>query len=1145
MKGRKAMKKLMMAVLSVGALCASAYGGVIDVSGKDGKVVHVERNLTYGDRVNKTGTTGTGAASDFLGEGENYPAALDNLQNVLPYLDVYKNANAATKALLMYQAKQVASETTTLDNTKINAHATAQTYDIYYPQTIDANTKVVLHVHGGSWMLNGDAGLFLSNRLSPLVTPDEFLAYINNANVIVYSMNYQLLPNYYLAIGHTVDPTLPEFKLSATDPQPVPDATFDGMLSDIDKMVAKVKVDLEERFPDQASALENRFIIWGESAGAHLASLYAYDESNPGRLNLGLDHALTPRVLINMAGPVDLSSEASVAAWKACGNIGLQSADPDLGAAQVIGKLLANGKDEGLYSVDKLVTAGATPTVLDYNKLSTAGTSVPSDTVIPYQQYELLSAALADAGVPVRSQVNNLSHGLEYGTTLWALNAADELMNEGAAELTVVETDDGFEVSGNEAAVGRYVFRAWGGYGSGDRDDPRAWLHCDCIGKLTAGGSLSVTAKTGVQRFFLLASQSVCTRIASLSATITGSSGSYFETGYKPNANTEFFADFTTPPHTANNYSEVLVCARNSTATGMMNIHYVDKATPADRRLNIGYPYPGSWDTDKFDLAVDTHVLLTCKPGSAVLVNMSTGASTTHALGAGSFAGEPAYLLAMTSNGGQSFLNYCSMPVHELKFSESGVAKHDYVPVKADGKVTFLDLVTGEVLTAKGAAQFTAGAELGVAGLCAKSDLYTREAPPVVLKATLKVKIGDVVYTSETTERGGTLVFSNEDLAAALSGKEVKKSTFAFDEAAYLAEADGGAVDLDYMLNHLTYFPDKSGMLQSAEIPFGNWMLCFSNETYNAANDRYFNWTGTGPIYIPHWKGANLSYRATPEDGSRVLDLSQLLSGVFKAVKDAGVDVVDPFTMYVKGAEGDAKLPHVIKYWDRTQNPQVIFDPSEVLLTATCPKPTLGELADGKVSVEDFDPEGITHYLLTLEVGEPSGKWTEPTEDSPEAIAAALAKDGFGPAAQGAFQTLNEYNAFKDYCVNVLGLENPNDETRLGVKANALLGYALGSPVVPGDVLESDDVKITAMELQGSSSVQLTVTIEDFEPDDFEQVPFALQAAISAKGGESLADMSADQVSVNATVEDGALIVVVEPKESVDASFFVQMLIRE
>ena len=124
-------------------------------------------------------------------------------------------------------------------------------------------------------------------------------------------------------------------------------------------------------------------------------------------------------------------------------------------------------------------------------------------------------------------------------------------------------------------------------------------------------------------------------------------------------------------------------------------------------------------------------------------------------------------------------------------------------------------------------------------------------------------------------------------------------------------------------------------------------------------------------------------------------------------------------------------------------------------------------------------------------------------------------------------------------------MENPNDETMLGVKANALLGYALGSPDVPKDVLESDDVTITAMELQGSSSVQLTVTVEGFDPGDLEPVQSALQAAISAKGGESLADMSADQVTVNAKVEDDTLIVVIEPRKSADTSFFVQMLIRE
>lgn len=248
-------------------------------------------------------------------------------------------------------------------------------------------------------------------------------------------------------------------------------------------------------------------------------------------------------------------------------------------------------------------------------------------------------------------------------------------------------------------------------------------------------------------------------------------------------------------------------------------------------------------------------------------------------------------------------------------------------------------------------------------------------------KATLKVKIGDAVYTSETTQRGGTLVFSNEDLAAALSGKEVTGSTFAFDEAAYLAEADGGAFDPAHMQANLKAFPNSGGMPRSTEMPIGKWMIGFSNETYNAVNDRYFDWTYT-TTYIPHWKGVNLSYRASPADGLRVLDFSQLQS-VIATIKGAGLDVVDPFAFYVKGAEDGAVLPHVIKYWDRTKGHKVNFDTSAAQLTATCPKPTLDEIADGKVSVADFDPTGVTHYLLTLEVREvePDVALTIPTID--------------------------------------------------------------------------------------------------------------------------------------------------------------------
>ena len=943
------MKKLLMAVLSVGAFCAHA--DIQDLSTTDGKTVHVEHNLAYGPRTNK---------SD---EGAGYPPEIDALRTTIK-TQKYNALPAADRLNLDYLVNQLVSEPDPLDpsnNNKILAHATAQTYDIFYPETVNANTKVVLHVHGGTWMLNGDAGLFLSSAFA-----EYFPTYVDQANVIVYSMNYQLLPNYYLSLVNRVDaPGIPTYTLSATAPEPVPeqDATFDGMLSDIDLMVTEVKADLERRFPDQAPALKNRFIIWGESAGAHLASLYAYDESNPVRLNLDLDHALTPRVLINMAGPVDLASSASVAAWTACGNIGFgaQSADQGFSPVQVISKLLAGDKDKNLYSVDKLVTAGATPTVLDYNKLSsTAGAAYPSDNTIPYQQYELISTALLNAGVPVRSQVNDMKHGQEYTTFAWALGAADELMNE-APQLTVVETGAGFEVSGNAAAVGRYVFHAWGGYGTGDPDDPRAWANCERVGQLTAGESLSVTAQEGEQRFFLLASQSVCTRLDSLTATITTSSGSYFETGYIPNENTEFYADFTTPNNT---YSGVLVGARNgSDAANMLQIAY----SGGNTTLNVGFPYSGSWDTT-FSVAKKDHVLLTCKSDKASLVNLTTGASATRPVTVGQFVKQPVCLLAQTKDYGTTFADYGGMSVRELKFSEEGVAKHDYVPVKveADGRLTFLDLVTGKVLTAEctlpegTTPQFTPGTDLGVAGLLAKSSLYSKGLTP----ATLKVKIGDDVYTSETTVRGGTLVFSNPALAAALSGKEVKSSTFAFDEEEYLAEADGGEV----VVVEQTSFPGTQ-LLQSIVSRVGNWMICLSNETYGASDDeRYIKYPSPLSKNQVKWIGANLSYRASPADGFRVLDFTQMPIDLARLGEDC--EFVDPFTMYVKGAEGDAKLPHVIKYWDRTQGHQVNFDPSEDLLTATCPPPMLGELTAGKVSVRDFDPTGITHYLLTLEVGE-------------------------------------------------------------------------------------------------------------------------------------------------------------------------------
>ena len=177
-----------------------------------------------------------------------------------------------------------------------------------------------------------------------------------------------------------------------------------------------------------------------------------------------------------------------------------------------------------------------------------------------------------------------------------------------------------------------------------------------------------------------------------------------------------------------------------------------------------------------------------------------------------------------------------------------------------------------------------------------------------------------------------------------------------------------------------------------------------------------------------------------------------------------------------------------------------------------------------------------------LATEEPSA-WTEPTADTPEAIGEALAADGFGLATQGAFANLEAYAAFKAYCETKLGMVNPKVAGKVGAKANALLGYALGAETVPETAVVSDDVTITAL-AYGDGTVALNVSVAGFEPNDAASVAEALAAVVSATGGESLTDMTPEQVTVEAReVKDGVLTVTVAPRQENAETFFVQLLI--
>lgn len=126
-----------------------------------------------------------------------------------------------------------------------------QHFDLYLPGVHDENTKTVLLVHGGAWVLGplaadsvllfGPAGIDLTSKLI-------------NEGYAVALLKYRLACYTEDAIALTGDPNF----------------YMDNMIEDVDLAIAKLK--------SEAGTLAispNDFALVGESAGAHIALMYA------------------------------------------------------------------------------------------------------------------------------------------------------------------------------------------------------------------------------------------------------------------------------------------------------------------------------------------------------------------------------------------------------------------------------------------------------------------------------------------------------------------------------------------------------------------------------------------------------------------------------------------------------------------------------------------------------------------------------------------------------------------------------------------------------------------------------------------------------------------------------------------------------
>ena len=259
---------------------------------------------------------------------------------------------------------------------RMATHKTGQFLDIYAPTNgARASSTVVLFLHGGSWSQPFDKDAI------PAALVDELLA----RGAVVASAGY------IMQTDNTIN--VPEDGVTKAREG----ATFDAMLRDIDAAASKLKKVLPLVGVDEA-----RLVMAGESAGAHLALLYSYDQGAPERLGLGLKHEFPVSKVVSIVGPTDL-----VAIDGAKGRPTESYAHTDLKYRfRILFKRLVGLPDDGSdaelevrakrWSPVGIVSEKSVPTVLAYGQIMPF---VKTDGVVPLDQMTILQEALGKAGV--------------------------------------------------------------------------------------------------------------------------------------------------------------------------------------------------------------------------------------------------------------------------------------------------------------------------------------------------------------------------------------------------------------------------------------------------------------------------------------------------------------------------------------------------------------------------------------------------------------------------------------------------------------------------------------------------------------------------------------------------------------------------
>lgn len=299
----------------------------------------------------------------------------------------------------------------------MNSHRTGQFFDLLADaRGIRPDAPVYVHLHGGAWCQAFDKD-------------GESLTYLRRfvqKGFVVVNANY-LMPM------DVLDGTR---KLERT-----PGATYPAMMRDLDDLATYLKRD----FLPAIGVRPTTFVLGGGSAGGHLATLYGYDQANPGWMNLNLRHDYPVGIVVDVVGPTDLASDdftkpilkkdfSSMSMFNEWATDRLLTllgwlTDEDLRAR------LQQGDAEGVrqtlarFSPNRMVNAKTPPTVMAYCRLWPWS---DSDGCVPTSAYFDLKERLEKAGVPHRADLRSWRlHGwLRSGYEQWVVDNVSELLKE-------------------------------------------------------------------------------------------------------------------------------------------------------------------------------------------------------------------------------------------------------------------------------------------------------------------------------------------------------------------------------------------------------------------------------------------------------------------------------------------------------------------------------------------------------------------------------------------------------------------------------------------------------------------------------------------------------------------------------------------